>query len=64
MPVTGVSTERVAMRPVRQGILIAKCVFSASWSGKPNAVNDAGGFAVSHSASIAASFTFCTSPVV
>jgi hypothetical protein len=44
--------------------LIAKRVCSACWSGKPNTVNDAGGFAVSHSASIAASFTFCTSPVV
>ncbi len=64
MPVTGVSIERVAISPITHGILIAKWVVSASWSGKPNAVNDAGGFSVSHSASIAASFTFCTSPVV
>ena len=63
MPATGVSNERVAIRPMSHGTLIAKWVFSASWSGHPNTVNEAGGFSVSHSASIAASFTFCTSPV-
>ena len=64
IPMIGVSTDRVAIRPSSQGILIAYSVTCFSWFGKPNAVIGAGGGTVSHSASISASFTFCTSPVV
>ena len=63
-PSTGSSTERVAIRPSSHGMRMACSVSIFSWLGMPNSVKLAGGLAVSHSASMAASFAFCTSPTV
>ena len=64
MPSTGVSSERVAIRPSTQGILTSYFVVSFAISGRPNSVNEAGGGSVSHMASIAAIFIFWFRPAV
>ena len=64
IPSTGLSIERVAIRPSSQGMWIANREVSVFSSGMPKTMNDAGGVCVTHSASITAILTFCTSPVV
>jgi len=58
MPGMGLSSERVPIRPMTQGMRTAKCVLRVATSGMPNRVNEAGGGSVSHIASIAAIFIF------
>ena len=58
MPSTGVSIERVAIRPSTQGTRMAAWVVWAPWSGRPTRVKHAGAGSVCHIASIAAIFIF------
>jgi len=62
IPSSGLSIERVAISPSSHGILTRACVTCSRSSGSPNRVKLAGGFSVSHSASMAATFIFWFSP--
>ena len=52
------SSERVPISPIAQGMWIAYRVSCAFWSGRPNRVKGAGAGSVFHIASIAAIFIF------
>ena len=64
MPVTGVSTDRVAIRPSIQGTLTSNSVLWVARFGRPKTVKEAGAGSVFHIASMAAIFIFWFSPAV
>jgi hypothetical protein len=64
MPGISLSSERVPMRPITQGIWIAEVVLHLGFVGPAIRLKPAGAGSVSHMASIAASLVCWASPTV